>query len=79
MSPVLQILQLPFVQIALPLMVVLIVNAWGQNKRIDDLRADMNRRFDAIEKRLERIEAKLDDPHQRIAVLEERTSPLRGR
>ena len=39
MSPVLQILQLPFVQIALPLMVVLIVNAWGQNKRIDDLRA----------------------------------------
>ena len=39
----------------------------------------MNRRFDAIEKCLERIEAKLDDHHQRIAVLEERTSPLRGR
>ena len=79
MSPVLQILQLPFVQIALPLMVVLIVNAWGQNKRIDDLRADMNRRFDGIEKRLERIEAKLDDHQSRIVTLEERTSPLRGR
>ena len=70
MSPVLQILQLPFVQIALPLMLVLIVNAWGQIKRIDDLRADIAQRFGAIEKRLDaienclvRIEAKLDDHH----------------
>ena len=63
-----QILQLPFVQIALPLMVVLIVNAWSQSKaidqvskRIEDLRLDMNSRFEAIDRRLERIEAKLDN------------------
>ncbi|MDQ2900008.1 MAG: hemolysin XhlA family protein [Acidobacteriota bacterium] len=44
---------------------------------------EVNRRFGAIDRKLEvmddrlaRIESKLDDHGKRIAVLEERTSPL---
>jgi 23S rRNA C2498 (ribose-2'-O)-methylase RlmM len=37
----------------------------------------MNKRFDEIIRRLERIEAKLDNHESRIAVLEDRTSRLR--
>ncbi|MDQ6699385.1 MAG: hemolysin XhlA family protein [Acidobacteriota bacterium] len=64
----------------MPIVITLIVAAGNNNKRFDD----MNRRFDGVEKRLdriedrlERIETKLDDHGKRIAVLEERTSPLR--
>ncbi len=89
MIPLAQIAQTPFVQIALPIVITLIVAAWNNNKRFDDMNRrfdDMNHRFDAVDKRfdriedrLERIETKLDDDSKRIAVLEERTSPLRGR
>jgi hypothetical protein len=48
-----------------------------QNKRIDDLRDLMNRRFDAFEVRLTRTDALLTDHHRRLTTLEERTSPLR--
>jgi hypothetical protein len=63
------ILQQPFFQITLPLMSTFIgaiwVASWTQNKRLDD-----------IIKRLDRIEAKLENQPDRISRLEERTSPL---
>jgi low affinity Fe/Cu permease len=67
------ILNLPFVQVALPIMLTFAAAFFLQNKRIDDI----NRRLDEIIRRLERIEIKLDSHDQRITRLEERTSPLR--
>jgi hypothetical protein len=49
------------------------------NARIDDLRSDVNRRFDEVMHRLDLIESKLEDHDDRIARVEERTSPLRPR
>ncbi|HXF25625.1 MAG TPA: hypothetical protein VN610_00035 [Bryobacteraceae bacterium] len=46
------------------------------NKRFDEGQVSWNRRFDEVMAALRRIESKLDDHAQRIAVLEERTSPL---
>ena len=68
--------QQPFFQVALPIIITFVIATWYQSKRIDDLRDAMSRRFDAIERRLERIESLLTD-HDRITALEERTSPLR--
>ena len=67
------ILQQPFIQVALPIMVALTLAAWLQNKRFDDL----NRRFDESIRRLDRIETKLDNIDERIARPEERTSLVR--
>jgi hypothetical protein len=80
--------QQPFFQIALPIIITFAIATWYQSsrisdlrdtlgKRIDDLRADMNARFAAVEKRLDRIEIALTDHSSRIIALEERTSPLR--
>jgi hypothetical protein len=76
--------QQPFFQVALPIIVTFMITTLYQgkriddlSKRIDDLRADMNARFDAVEKRLDRIEIAVADHATRITVLEERTSPLR--
>jgi hypothetical protein len=47
----LNILQQPFVQVALPIIVAITVSAWRQNKRFDDLSSrfdDMNRRLDEM-------------------------------
>jgi hypothetical protein len=84
------IFQQPFFQVTLPLMFTFVgaiwVASWAQNKRFDDLRADINRRFEEVGRRfddviarLTRIEAKLDDHEQRIVRLEERTSPVARR
>jgi GTPase len=67
------ILQQPFIQVALPIMVALTLAAWLHNKRFDDV----NRRIDEIIRRLDRIETKLDNHHERIARLEECTSLVR--
>jgi hypothetical protein len=45
------ILQQPFVQVALPIIVTIMLNVWRQNKRFDDL----NRRIDEGIRRLDRI------------------------
>ncbi len=74
------ILQQPFVQVALPIIIALMLAAWLQNKRFDDVNRridDLNRRFDEIIRRLDRIETKLDQHNERIARLEERTSLVR--
>ena len=92
MNPV-AILNTQFVQVALPLMVTLSIAAWWNNQRVDDLRADLkdlksdlNRRFEEISRRFEemnrrfdRLEVLLTDHSERIAKLEERTSPLTRR
>ena len=67
------ILQQPFIQVALPIMVALTLAAWLQYKRFDDV----NRRIDEVIRRLDRIETKLDNHNERIARLEERTSLVR--
>jgi hypothetical protein len=53
------VLQSPFFTVALPIVVTLILGIVVQNKRIDDLRADMNRQFDAVNHRLDKIEWRL--------------------
>jgi hypothetical protein len=47
------------------------------NKRLDDLRTEMNARFADVIARLDRIELKLDNHEARIVRLEERTSIIR--
>jgi hypothetical protein len=69
--------QQPFFQVALPIIITFAIATLYQTKRIDDLRESLNKRFDAIERRLERIENLLTDHDRRITVVEERTSPLR--
>ena len=76
--------QQPFIQVSLPVMITFVLATWYQSARItdlhkliDDLRDTMNRRFDAIEKRLSSIDDLLRDHERRITTLEERTSPLR--
>ena len=78
------ITDLPFVQVALPILLGLLLVNWynnrnfeGIHKRIDDLRADMNRGFDRVDKRLEKIETKLDTHERDLSELRERTSPFR--
>lgn len=75
----------PFFQVTLPLMVTFIATVWAatysQNKRFEDLKADLNRRFDELRNdmnrrfeeivmRLDRIEAKLSEHDKRLASLE---------
>ena len=45
-------------------------------KRIEDLNSSLGNRLDEVIVRLDRIETKLDNHHERIARLEERTSPI---
>jgi hypothetical protein len=85
MNPVVKsILQQPFVQVALPIVVALTLAAWLQNKRFDDMnrrldefRADLNQFRNEVNHWLERIETKLDRHNDRITWLEERTVLVR--
>ena len=63
--------QQPFFPVALPIIVAVLLGTWYQSgrindlrdslgKRIDDLRADMNTRFAAVEKRLDKLEEKVE-------------------
>jgi hypothetical protein len=91
------LLQQPFIQITLPILIGFIAVGVWQNKRIDDFRADLkqfrvevntdlkqfraevNTRFDKVDVRLDRIDETLGNYGQRIAVLEDRSSPLARR
>lgn len=79
------ILNMPFIQVALPILIGFVAINWSQNKRIveiskriDDLANRLDKRLELIERRLERIETKLDDHSMRITRLEERTSLVRS-
>ncbi len=104
MNPVVtNVVNMPFVQVALPILIGFITIGWWQNKRLDEMGRrfddridaaakrtdeglasmskrldDMNRRLDDMTRRLDRIEGKLDNHADRIARLEERTSPVRA-
>jgi hypothetical protein len=61
------ILQQPFVQVALPIIIALMPAAWlqnkrfeGMNRRFDELRSDVSQRLDEVFRRLDRSETKLD-------------------
>ena len=85
------ILNSPFTQVALPIMVTFAIATWYQSKRVDDLRSDMNKRFedvnrhfDGVNRRLDKVDEILKEirnllasHNQRITRLEERTSPVR--
>jgi 23S rRNA C2498 (ribose-2'-O)-methylase RlmM len=73
----------PFLTVALPIMITLVLAMWTNNGRLAELsarltgiRSDMHRRFDETTTRLDRIERKLDSHEERIVRLEERTSPI---
>lgn len=68
------LLQQPFVQVALPIIVALMLAAWLQNKRSDDVNRGIGELRQEIVPRLDRIEAKLENHNERITRLEERTS-----
>lgn len=64
------IFQIPFVQIALPIVFSVLIAAWinGKafdtiNKRLNDMRSDFNRRFESLEggvnKRLDEVNTRL--------------------
>jgi tetrahydromethanopterin S-methyltransferase subunit G len=72
------IFQTPFVQTALPLMFTILIAVWVNNKSIDGIHRRLDDMRNDIVKRLDRIEAKLDDHERRITHVAERTSPLRG-
>jgi hypothetical protein len=63
----------PFFTVALPILIGMFLTAWWQNRRIDDLKDTMNQRFGEVNKRLDKIDAKLDDHTERIVRVEERT------
>ena len=63
--------QQPFLPVTLPIIVTFILATWYQSgritdlrdsmsKRLDDLRSDMNTRFAAIERRLDKLEEKVE-------------------
>jgi len=62
----------PFFQVALPIMVTLVVTVWAatwtQNKRLDEI----SKRIDDLARRLDRIEARLDQIESRLNALEVR-------
>lgn len=64
------ILQTQFVQVALPIMFSVLVAAWWQNKRVDDLKDTINKRLDGIEERLKNIQSRLENFAERIVRLE---------
>jgi len=73
------ILNIPFVQIALPIIITFIIASWRDGKRFDDINRridDMINRIDEVIKRLDRIDGTLSEFAQRIVRVEERTSPL---
>ena len=66
------ILQQPFIQVALPIVVTLALAAWGQNKRFDDVIryiGEVNKRIDEVLVRLGRIEDKLENHNERAVCL----------
>ena len=80
----------PFFQVALPLMVTILIAAftaaWSSNKRIDEISHrldDTNRRLDDVDRRFGDVDRRFDEVMRvlmsidhRLTVLEERSAPL---
>ena len=65
-----------FWQNTLPLMVTIFVAVGGATAAGWISNTNLSKRLDDVIVRLDRIEVKLDNHHERIARLEERTSPI---
>jgi archaellum component FlaC len=72
-----------FLSTALPIVLAVLFGIWTNNKRIDDLRGDMNvrledfaRRLDDFGRRLDRIETILDDIRKQLSTQNERITRL---
>jgi hypothetical protein len=69
-----------FMSVALPIMVTLVATVWiaqwSQNKRFDDLKEDMNRRFEDINRRFDTLQIdvnrRFDDVIKRLDRIEEK-------
>ena len=76
MNPVV-ILNTPFVQVALPIMITFIAAAWLNGKRLDDFRADINRRFDemrsGINRRFDEVNSRFDSVERRLEMIQAST------
>jgi len=72
MNPVV-ILNTPFVQVALPIMITFIAAAWLNGKRLDDFRADINRRFDEVNKRFDDVNSRFDIVERRLEMIQAST------
>jgi predicted signal transduction protein with EAL and GGDEF domain len=52
-----------FLSVSLPIMVTMVatirIASWSQNKRFDDLKSDINRRFDDINRRFDEVNVRL--------------------
>jgi hypothetical protein len=82
----------PFFQLTLPLMVTIVIAAftaaWSSNKRIDEISHrldDTNRRLDDVDRRFGDVDRRFDEVlrvlmsiDHRLTVLEERSSLVRG-
>jgi hypothetical protein len=71
-NPVVTILNTPFVQLALPIVVTLIVGIWANNKRSDDI----GKRLDDFAARLGRIEDRLTGIETRLTAVERKVDGL---
>lgn len=85
-----QLLQQPFFQVTLPILLGMGATVWAlistNNRRLDDIRADLkefradvNTRLGQVNTRLDHIDETLKTYGQKIAVLEDRSSPLARR
>jgi hypothetical protein len=77
------ILNSQFVSVAIPIVLAIGLSSWWNNKRLDDFKdamserfAEVNRRFDQVFKRLDTIDATLKTHGEKIAILEDRSSPI---
>ena len=81
------LLQQPFFQVTLPIIIAMVATVWAlistNNRRLDDIRADLKAFREEINAELKEIRGEIKNVTntlkaygQQIAVLEERTSPL---
>lgn len=81
------ILQQPFFQVTIPIVLAMGGTVWAlistNNRRLDDIRADlkdlrsdMNARFGEVNRRLDQLGDTLKTHSEKIAVLEDRSSLL---
>src|SRR5277367_2000747 len=64
------ILNTPFVQFALPIVVTFIVAAWLNGKRLDDFKSDTYRRFEDVNRRFDQVDRHFDAMDKRFDRLE---------
>jgi hypothetical protein len=80
------ILDLPFIQVALPIVITFAIATWYQSKRVDDLskrvddlRADMNGRFDEVGRRFDEVARRFDEVGRRLERIELKPDDHAGR